>query len=113
MPARAAAWCWVLPLWRSRSMMCTSASVFMGTLLTRVPWYKIGRERRPRSTVLIVVTHKSNYRSTGMQFVNADVGQITNPVHTRRQSLEQLRLLQKRDIGRRPWHAVGHIHYLA
>ena len=29
-----------------------------------MPCYKIGRERRPRSTVLIVVTYKSNYRST-------------------------------------------------
>src|SRR5204863_7020859 len=39
----------------------------------------------------------------GVQFVNADVGQITNPAHPRWQPLEQLRLLQKRAIGSRPW----------
>src|SRR4051812_32015731 len=65
MPARAAACSWVLALWRSRSMICTSASVFMGALLTRAPCYKSRQGRLPRSTVLIVVTYKSNYRSTG------------------------------------------------
>lgn len=47
-----------------------------------------------------------------MEFVNADIGRITNGSNPLRQTIEQTGLLQQFDVSRVADHTVSHIRYL-